>query len=75
MFDSPVFYLLLGAGASVYAVISLFKGEMNVGRYGAKNIIHYSNNPGFYLLCVFILFALGIGLLMLGKRRLRQHEE
>lgn len=73
--DAPFIYMLLGGAVSVYAIVGLFTGEMDVGRYGTANIIRYSDNPGFYLFCVVILFALGVGLFLWGRRLWRRHEE
>lgn len=72
--DAPFIYMLLGAGFSLYAVIGLFTGEMDVGRY-SENIIRYNDNPGFYLFCVITLFGLGIGLFLWGRRLWRRHED
>lgn len=73
--DTPFVFMLLGAALSLYTVISLFKGEMNVGRYGSENIIYYSKSPGFFILVIVIFIALGAGLFLWGKRIMRQHEE
>lgn len=73
--DSPFIYLFLGAAFSLYAVVGLFTGEMDVGRYGTVNIIRYNDNPGFYLFVVVTLFGLGVGIFLWGRRLWRRHEE
>jgi hypothetical protein len=37
---APSIYMLLGAGMSIYAIVGLFSGEMDVARYGTRE--HHS---------------------------------
>ena len=51
-----------------HAVIGLFRCRMDLG-YFTENVIHYSDNPGFYLFCVITLFVLGVGVSLWGMAK------
>lgn len=72
LIDAPFIYMFIGIGMSLYAVIGLFRGRMDLGRF-TRNVIHYSDNPGIYLFCVTTLFVLGIGLFLWGMRLWVKH--
>lgn len=72
--DAPCIYMLVGAGFSIYAVIGMFEGKMDVGRY-STNVIYYNDNPGFYVFCVLTLLALGVGFFMWGCRLWHRHDD
>lgn len=71
---SPFIFFAIGGAFMVYALLGLFSGEIDVGRYSSR-VVRYAASPRLFLFAVLTFFGLGAGLVWWGRRRLRLHED